>query len=412
MSDKRILIVGGGFAGIYAAVGAAETLRAASDETVSVELVSPDPYLVIKPRLYETDLAGVRVPLAGVLDPIGVSYRQGRVETIDTAAKTVALDDGTGPLPYDQLVFAAGSQMPLPAGADVHAADSYEQAVALRAAVSRLAAGSSVVVVGAGFTGVELAAELGGGSTRVTLVERDPHLSPEFGPRARAVIEEALSSLGVTVRSGAGVAAVDRGGVALEDGLRVDGDLVVWAAGPKASPLTEQIPATRDRLGRLDVDRFLSTGVDGVWAAGDSAAACVGGEQSSVMSCQHASPQGRLAGENAAAAVVGRAPGAYRQSLYLTCLDLGAYGAVVTCGFDRDTILASGPNAKSLKRFINRSLIYPPADADAKQILKLGRPAPPGPAGAAIVRTALRSGAIRRMVTGNAQDRAALFAAQ
>jgi NADH dehydrogenase len=428
MSDKRILIVGGGFAGVHAAVGASETLRAAREHSVSVELVSPDPCLVIRPRLYEADLSGVCVPLGRVLPPLGVKHRRAKVIEIDVGRRIARLNGGSSSLSYDQLVFAAGSRLLLPAGQQVHAADTYAQALALHRGVGALAhqpdARCGAVVVGGGFTGLELAAELAGtlgrsaraagrqAGAQVTLIERSRNLAPGFGPRARRVIEEALAALGVEVRTGVGVSDVRPDGVALEDGSRVEAELVVWSAGPRASELTEEIPARRDSLGRLQVDRFLATGVEGIWAAGDSAAASVDGGHIAVMSCQHAMPQGRRAGENAAAAVLGKPPRRYRQPLYLTCLDLGAYGALLTCGFDRDTVLATGQEAKKFKRYINRSLIYPPASADPEQLLRLGRPAPAGPAIAALTRVALRSVTLRNRVTEGAEDRASRFASQ
>lgn len=427
MSDKRILIIGGGFAGVHAAVGAAQTLRAAREHAVSVELVSPDPGLVIRPRLYEADLAGVRVPLGRILKPIGVTHRRASVVEINAARRAVRLDDDSGQLSYHQLVLAAGSRLPLPAaGGPVHAADSYAQALALQRAVTELGqggeAGFSAVVVGGGFSGLELAAELAGTLTRsaqaaghrtsgrVTLVERHQHVAPGFGPRARQVIERALAGLGVEIRTGVGASEVRAGGVALEDGSEIEGKLIVWSTGPRPSPLTEQIPGARDALGRLELDRFLATGTEGIWAAGDCAAASVDGEHIAVMSCQHAMPQGHRAGENAAAASLGRPARRYRQPLYLTCLDLGDYGALLTCGFDRDTILATGQEAKRFKRYINRSVIYPPATRDAERLLKLGRPQPTGPAMAAVTRLALRSRTIRDRLTSSAEDRAALFA--
>jgi NADH:ubiquinone reductase (H+-translocating) len=426
MGEKRILIVGGGFAGVQAAVGASETLGAAPERAVSVELVSPAPHLVIRPRLYESDLSGVCVPLSGVLGPIGVKHRQAKVIELDVATRTARLDSEPARLRFDQLVFAAGSRLPLPAEQPVHAADTYAQARALQRAVRALskspAAQLRVVVVGGGFTGVELAAELAGTLKRaartagrhvsghVTLIERGPDLAPAFGPRARRVIEQALAALGVDVQTGVGVSDIGRDGVVLQDGSRVDAELVVWSTGPRAPGIAEQIPARRDSLGRLEVDRFLATGVDGIWAAGDSAAASPDGEHIAIMSCQHAMPQGRRAGENAAAAALGRPPRPYSQPLYLTCLDLGDSGALLTSGYDRDTVLATGAQAKKFKRYTNRSRIYPPASADRDQILKSGRPAPTASAIAALTGLALRSDWVRDRVTQGAEDRASMFA--
>ena len=77
MEQKRIIIVGGGFAGVWAAMGAARKLAEKSGgDDVRITLVSPDDALVIRPRLYESDLSGVRVPLSEVLSPVAVEHRQ------------------------------------------------------------------------------------------------------------------------------------------------------------------------------------------------------------------------------------------------------------------------------------------------------------------------------------------------
>jgi NADH dehydrogenase len=403
MRTKRVVIIGGGFAGISAAVGAVE------QGGVEVELISPDPYLVIKPRLYEADLSGVRVPLAGVLGPIGVTQHRAAVVMIDTGARNLTLDDDSG-LPYDELVLAAGSRLPLPDGASVHAADSYAQAVELNRAVATR--GGHAVVVGAGFTGLELAADLAGRLDQVTLLEGGPRVAPGYGPRGRAVIEHALGTLGVSTRTGAPVAAAVADGLLLTDGTRIAADLIVWAAGPRASALAEQISDDRDSSGRLLVDEHLRTTADGVWAAGDCAAACVDGRNLSVMSCQHAGPQGRRAGANAAIIAAGGRPRRYRQPLYLTCLALGGYGALVTTGFERDAVVVAGSAGAPLKRYINHRLIYPPPHGDREQVLKIGKPEPPGRLGAWATRQGLRSGRVRARLTAGAADRAAAYSAR
>jgi NADH dehydrogenase len=155
----------------------------------------------------------------------------------------------------------------------------------------------------------------------------------------------------------------------------------------------------------------LATGIDGVWAAGDSAGVTVDGKHLAMMSCQQAMPQGRQAGENAAAAVLGRSPGRYAQPLYLTCLDLGSAGGLLTCGPERDKIIAVGEQGKRFKRWINRSLIYPPASGDAGEMLGLGKLATAGALAATIQRMALRSKALRNMMISRSDDRAEQFSA-
>ncbi|HEX4464090.1 MAG TPA: FAD-dependent oxidoreductase [Solirubrobacterales bacterium] len=426
MKQKRIVIVGGGFAGVWAAMGASRLLRRHGAESrVAVTLLSPDDALVIRPRLYESDLSGVRVPLGGVLSPVGIDYRRATVERIDTDGRRLTLaGHSTAELAYDQLVLCAGSRVRLPEGAEgVHCVDSYEQAAALHQAVSGLAerpgAPLSVTIIGAGFTGLELATELsdklreavqGAGASAadvsVRLVERAGTVAPEFGPKARLVIEDALRSLEVEAHTGVSVSHVDADGVTLANGERVEGGLTIWAAGPRANALNEQLGLPLDAKGRLAVDSHMATGIDGIWAAGDSASVTVDGKHLAMMSCQQAMPQGRQAGENAAATILGRSPGRYTQPLYLTCLDLGSAGGLLTCGYERDTIIASGERGKRFKRWINRSLIYPPAGGGATEMLGLGKPATAGALSATIQQMALRSNALRNTMISRSDDRA------
>lgn len=324
------------------------------EPTVGITLVSPGGSLVVRPRLYEADLSGVRVPLGGVLSPVGIGHRQAAVDRIDVERRVLTLSGRCpGKVEYDQLVLCAGSRVRVPDGA--YSADSYEQAVALHGAVAGLVerpeAGLTATVVGAGFTGLEVAAELADmlsavarvagrppAEARVRLLDQASSLAPQFGSTARAVIQDALQSLGVEIQTGVRVSQVDAGQAILVDGRRIDAGFMVWAAGPQASELNEQLGVELDSQGRAPVDAHMATGVEGVWAAGDSARVVADGKHLASMSCQHAMPQGRQAGENAAATVLGRSPGRYRQPLYLTCLDLGSAGALLTCGFDRDTV--------------------------------------------------------------------------
>ena len=136
-----------------------------------------------------------------------------------------------------------------------------------------------------------------------------------------------------------------------------------------ASPLTEEIPGERDRLGRLIVDEYLRvpTAPD-VYAAGDTAAAVAEDGHFVMQSCQHAVPLGKFAGYNAAADLLGLPQAPFAPTPYATCLDLGAAGAVATNGWDRE-VQMTGNEAKTLKQQINAEWIYPPVD-DAEAILK------------------------------------------
>lgn len=153
----------------------------------------------------------------------------------------------------------------------------------------------------------------------------------------------------------------------------------------------------RDELGRVPVDAEMRVrGFRGIYAAGDMAHATTDGKHDAVQSCQHAMPQGRYAGFNAAGALLGRPARPYEQRLYVTCLDLGEWGALLTEGWRRDRVLATGREAKELKRYINRSAIYPPLEGNRAALLQAAAPEPGGRAG---VRLGSAAGAGQRAVT-------------
>jgi NADH dehydrogenase len=234
---------------------------------------------------------------------------------------------------------------------------------------------NTVVVAGGGFTGIETAAEMPArlraalgekADIRVIIVDRAGEVGAALGDGPRSAIVSASEELGLEWRLNTLVSSVDAQGVTLSNGERIDADTVVWTAGVRASSLTEQIPGERDEFDRLHVDENLQVpGQDEIFATGDVACAATDelGNRA-LMSCQHAIALGRSAGNNAAASLLGVNPTAYRQHKYVTCLDLGAWGAVFTEGWDRQVKLLR-EEAKSLKQQINSVWIYPPmADRD------------------------------------------------
>ncbi|MFC7700677.1 MULTISPECIES: NAD(P)/FAD-dependent oxidoreductase [Bradyrhizobium] len=381
----RLVIIGAGFAGMYAALSAARLrdIRGASPQDLQIALVSPEPTLVVRPRLYESKPETVTAPLLDVLEAIDVDYIQGSAETINTEARTVQIAPAKGPrktLSYDRLVVTTGSRLFRPniPGLAEHgfSVDSLDDAVALDKHLHGLAerpavnGRDTVVVAGGGFTGIEAATEIPtrlreilgpNARTRVVIVDRNTAIAPDMGAGARPVIEEALRKIGVETRLGAGVAALDESGVTLSSGEHIETATVIWAAGMRAAPLTGQIPAERDNFGRLLVDRCLQVpGVQGVFAAGDAArAACDDEGNYALMSCQHATRMGAFAGNNAAAELLGVPTRPYHQKAYVTCLDLGEAGALFTRGWERKVEMV-GDVAKKTKREINTVWIYPP----------------------------------------------------
>ena len=394
---KRILVLGGGFAGLIGAVGAARKLAelkiAKSD--ISVTLVNRDKWHAIRVRNYEPDLSDVRVPLDDVLGPIGVDLVVGDVTSIVPGRHEVACTVGgrATTLAYDRLLFALGSELVRPAipglaehGFDI---DTYDAAARLGAHLAALPdrpaspGRYTALIVGGGLTGVELASELatrlrsiGGGSpTRVILADRVVRIGSNMGDDACTVIGEALSTLGVESLPGVDIASVHPHGVRLASGREIATETVVWCAGMRAHPLATSLPGPHDRFGRVAVDQSLKVeGAPDIFAAGDVAAALVDGTHVSVMSCQHARPMGRVAGHNIVADLVGVAPIPLEIGYYVTCLDLGAWGAVYTQGWER-RVSATGAAAKETKTTINRQRIYPPRSRDPAEILAAAAPA-------------------------------------
>src|SRR5690349_4957287 len=380
----RLVIIGAGFAGMYAALSAARLreIKGVSPDELEIALVAPEPTLVVRPRLYEPNPETLTAPLLDVLKAIDVVYVQGSAETIDTKSRTVqiAAKGAKKTLSYDRLVVATGSRLFRPniPGLAEHgfSVDSLDDALALDKHLHDLAkrpainGRDTVVVAGGGFTGIEAATEMPArlreifgdkAKTRVIIVDRNKAIAPDMGTDSRPVIEDALRKLGVETRLGAGVASLDDSGVTLSSGEHIETETVIWAAGIRAAPLTQQIPAERDNFGRLLVDRCLRVpGVDGVFATGDAArAACDDGGNYALMSCQHATRMGAFAGNNAAAELLGVATRPYHQKAYVTCLDLGDAGALFTRGWERKVEMV-GDVAKKTKQEINTVWIYPP----------------------------------------------------
>lgn len=349
-----ILIAGGGYAGVWAAFEAARQAEAAG-RTLDIALVSRDPWLTARPRLYEHGLTqgAAQHALLPLMQAVGATLVQGEVTGIDRAARRLTLADGRV-LRGRVLLLALGSRAKAPpfAGA-VHGIDTWPEAEAFWAA-AKAARNPRIAVIGGGFTGIELALELAGWrdaeapGAKVLLVDRVAPASG-YGGEARTVILGALDRFGIEVIEGQGVAAAHPGALDLEDGRRLAVDLAVWTGGLEASPVIGE---------RLAVDRHLRAG-DGVFAAGDVAAAPLEGGHSTVLSCQHALSTGAFAGHNAARSLLGQPLADYAPRPYVTCLDLGPAGAILTGGFER-TLRMHGPEAKALKLNINRQVIAPP----------------------------------------------------
>lgn len=399
---QNIVIVGSGFAGTWSALAAKRLLTSEAKNNsgaadIGVIVVSPEPHLVMRPRLYEPDVAAKAVPLSDLFESTGVRFIQGNVDTINTTEKEVGIVNRAGERSvqsYDRLVLAAGSCLVRPniprISECAFAVDQLDDATGLEAHVAGLAsrppslARNTIVVCGAGFTGIEVATEMSTRirsilgreiDTRVILISRGNEIGDTLGPGPRPVIQKALRELNIETKLGVSISSIDAEGVTLATGERIETLTTIWTAGVVATPLVQQLPGKKDQAGRLFVDTDLRLPLAReVFATGDAACAAADDEgHTSLMTCQHAMPLGRVAGHNAAADLLNLPTRPYSQPTYFTCLDLGAYGAVLTNGWDRQ-LVTSGSFAKKIKRSINTEAIYPPDATDSAKALDAAHP--------------------------------------
>lgn len=382
-SPPGIVVVGGGFAGFWAAVAA----RRVGGSALPVTLVSREPVLAMRPRLYEADPHLLSVPLPPLLARAGVTFLQGEAAGLDVHTATVQLANGED-LAYDRLILATGSVLrvpPLPGVSAAHSIDTQHDAVVFDQHLAQLGTRGGapvVVIVGAGFSGIELALELrdrlarhgavaDGGHARIVLVDRSPVVGPELGPGPRPAIEAALAAARVELLLSATLAELGRDWLRFANGDMLQADAVVLTTGSQAACFAKAVPGQRDALGRVRVDQFLrAVSAPRVYVTGDAAAADAGDGQLALQSCQHALQMGRYAGENAVRDLLGQQPVPYVQPPYVTCLDLGRSGALFTRGRDRSPD-QTGLDAKALKRRINTQVIYPPMQASGEELVAL-----------------------------------------
>lgn len=381
---KQLLIVGSGFAGMWAAVSAARVAELSGSDDLQIAVLAPAAELRVRPRFYEENVAGLRAPLSDLYAELDVEFIAGHAERIDTTEKTVwyrAQDGGMSLRNYDRVILATGSQIRRPAisGLAEYAfdIDQMESAQIFEKHLDELVnqpaslARNTVVVCGGGFTGIELATELPARlrarfgddtQTRVIVVERGDKIGGRFSEALSQVIAEASIGLGVEWRVNSEVESIDATGVTLKGGELIESSTVVWTAGVEAHPLTQQIRAERDAQGRLRVNDLLQIPVlPDVYATGDTAHAKTDElGNTALMTCQHAIQLGKFAGHNAAASLLNATPHPYRQVNYVTCLDLGGWGAVYTEGWEQ-AVKSVREEAKKIKIAITNELIYPPA---------------------------------------------------
>jgi NADH dehydrogenase len=298
----RVVIVGGGFAGL----GAIQKLKKSD---VDVVLVDKHDYHTFQPLLYQVATGLLEQPAVGhpIRDLVhkqpNARIHQDTVTAIDLDAREVRFNE-LDPLTYDYLVIGLGAEVNFFGvdGAPEHAFPLYTLADAVRLknqvlktweAADRKPAliddgALNVVVVGGGPTGIETAGALAelysgvftkdypdvtSGQARITLVEAGPAIFPMFKPNLRAYAEEALAKRGVEVHTGEVVASVTPRRVTLKSGTVLDAHTLVWGAGLQGNQLVQALGIELGRGNRIIVDDELRIPSDPeVYAVGDVAA--------------------------------------------------------------------------------------------------------------------------------------------
>ncbi|MFD6903909.1 FAD-dependent oxidoreductase [Streptomyces sp. NPDC060077] len=362
MSRPRIVIVGAGFAGYRTA----QTLSRLARGRAEIVLLNPTDYFLYLPLLPQV-AAGILEPrrvtvsLSGTLPHVRLVL--GESDRIDLDARQVHYtgpEGEGGTLSYDRLVLAAGSVnklLPIPGVAEhAHGFRGLPEALYLRDHVTRqveLAAATddprscasrcTFVVVGAGYTGTEVAAHgqlftdsqvdrhplRTGMRPRWLLLDIADRVLPELDERLSRTADDVLRERGVDVRMGTSVKEATHEGVLLTDGEFVDTQTLVWCVGVRPDPLAESLGLPMER-GRLLVDPHLQVpGRPEVFACGDAAAVPDLEKPGSYtpMTAQHAWRQGKVCGHNIAASFGDGRRRAYRHKDMGFVVDLGGVKA-------------------------------------------------------------------------------------
>ncbi|WP_405428087.1 NAD(P)/FAD-dependent oxidoreductase [Streptomyces erythrochromogenes] len=291
----RIVVLGAGYAGAFAAGSLARRLSCAD---VEITVVNAVPDFVERMRLHQL-AAGQDLAVRGLADVFagtGVRLHLANVTGVDPAGRTVAVtgEDGDRDLAYDTLVHALGSSAArhgVPGVAE-YAFDvaGLSSALRLRERLARLGEGGTVLVVGEGLTGIETATELAESrpDLSVALAARG-ELGARLSPKARRHLRRAFERLGITVHEHTGIEAVEPTRAITAGGAAVPADVTVWAAGFAAHPLAAAGGLTVAETGQIVVDRTMrSVSHPDVYAAGDCAYAIGDNGRPLPMSCASA----------------------------------------------------------------------------------------------------------------------------
>jgi len=336
----RILILGGGFAGLHAAIHLDDTL--ARDPDIEITLINRENFFLFTPMLHE--VAASDLDLTNIVNPVRkllkrVNFFAGDVESIDLESKTVTVSHGFDHhhhnLQYDHLVIGLGSITNfynLPGLAErALTMKSLGDAIHLRNRLIALLEEAdteccadvrgpllTLVVAGGGFAGVETIAgindfmreavrfysNLREDMLRIVLVHPGDVILPELGKKLGLYTQKKLAERGVEIQVNVRVSAVSESGVELSTGEMIETKALIWTAGTSPNPVLDALPCLKER-GRLRVNEMLQVpDWPGVWALGDCALVPNGKSgKYHPTTAQHALREGKVLAKNLIATV-------------------------------------------------------------------------------------------------------------
>jgi NADH dehydrogenase len=366
----RILVVGGGYVGMYTALRLQRRLRSElRAKKVEIIVVDPRSYMTYQPFLPEAAAGSVEprhvvVPLRRVLDKCEILT--GRLVSLDHERRVAVIQPPRAEayeLSYEVVVLAPGSiarTLPIPGLAEQGIGfKQVEEAIALRNQVlEKLDIATSVtdhdarrklltfVFVGGGYAGIEALAELedmtsyatryypdlSKGDVRFVLVEASGRILPEVGEDLGRYTVRELMKRKIDVRLNTRLESCVDGHVVLSDGEEFDSETIVWTAGVRANPVLTRTGLPVDDKGRLRCRPDLRVeDVDGAWSAGDCASVpdlTAGPGVTTSPSAQHAVRQAKVLGDNIALVLNGRSPRAYAHKHVGSVASLGLHKGV------------------------------------------------------------------------------------
>lgn len=365
---KRILILGGGFAGTSAARVLEREFK--HDDGVEITLINRENYMVFTPLLAE--VVGNTVEGRHAVPPLRAFFRKvrfqaGEVRSVDVLAQRVVVEYFDGrqeQLAYDYLVLALGSITNYHhiAGAVDHSFDlkSLNDAIRLRNHVLRLLEEADIrddpqerqelltfVAAGGGYAGVEglghiidlvtkalrYYPSIQPSELRFVLASRGPRLLTQINDRLGHYTEHALRRRGVDVRTGVSVTAVTENSATLEPGGTIPTRTLIWAAGVTLSPFVQSLDLPKSQHGAIQVDQDLQVvGHSNIFAVGDCAAVPKSGGTTYAPTAQNATREGKVAARNLVATMRGRRKRAFRFKPVGSLASLGHYQAVAQIG--------------------------------------------------------------------------------